>query len=70
MAATSGDLLFLVWLGAIALIFLTGIVQQLYRRYQLWKFISQEEELPDPLEMLYEFRLKKVEDSESGGENL
>lgn len=61
MTAERFGILLTLYLGAAAVLLILGIGQALYRRYQLWKFISQEEELPDPLEMLYEFRLKEVE---------
>jgi len=53
-------LLFFVALIGVALMNLI-LVTKLARRDQLWRYISQDEELPDPLEIVYLYKAKEVE---------
>jgi hypothetical protein len=63
------NLLLLLLIGAVALYFLYLISRRLYDQYQLWNFISQDENVSDPLELLYCYKAKEVKNSETEGEN-
>ena len=61
-AQEAGEALFmLLMLGASLLALVLLIGRELYRRHQLWRFIAQDEDLPDPLEILYLYKAKGVE---------
>lgn len=60
------QLLFLI--GAVTLYFLYLVTRGLYQRHQLWKYISEDENVSDPLELLYCYKAREIENSESGGE--
>lgn len=69
-AEGSGQGLFVALMLAVAVVgVLLIICRELYQRHQLWRFIAQDENLPDPLEILYRYRVEEIEKSESGGEN-
>ena len=59
-ASVSVLLLVFVALVGVALMFL-ALVTELYQRIQLWNYISEDEELPDPLEILYQYKAEEVE---------
>lgn len=71
-AEASGQALFEVMIllfGLIAVLLLFAVGQEIYRRDRLWRFIAQDENLPDPLEILYCYRVADIQNSETGGEN-
>ncbi|WP_276273605.1 hypothetical protein [Haloarcula litorea] len=69
-AEATGDgpfiaLMLAVTIGALILLF----IRELYQRHRLWRYIAQDENQPDPLEILYCYRVRDVQNSETGGEN-
>jgi hypothetical protein len=64
--SASGQEVFVAWvlffiLVGIAAYGLFYIGRALYERIRLWEFIAQDEELPDPLEILYQYKADEVE---------
>lgn len=66
-ATGQGLFVFLV-LAASVMYLLFYVGRAVYERIQLWRFISQDEEQADPLEILYMYRMQQIQCSEKGGE--
>ncbi|MCY4730518.1 hypothetical protein KY092_08095 [Natronomonas gomsonensis] len=67
--ATYEAVTLLLLIGAFALYLLYLVFKGLHERHQLWKYISEDENLADPIKLLYCYKAREVENSESGGEN-
>lgn len=64
-AEASGVVLLLVFVAlvGVALMFL-ALCEELYQRIQLWNYISEDDNLPDPLEIVYLYKAKEVENQQ------
>jgi len=67
--ATGQGLFILLTLTAVILYLLFLVGRALHQRHQLWKYISEDENLADPLQLLYCYKAREIENSESGSEN-
>ncbi|MFB1064888.1 hypothetical protein [Natrinema sp. H-ect4] len=59
-----GAAILLLCLAAIGLYFAYLSLRESYRQEQLWNHIAEDDNLPDPLEILYTYKAKEVENQQ------
>ena len=40
------------------------VIRDLYQRYQLWDYVAEDEDQDNPLQTLYEYKAKEVENQQ------